>query len=664
MSAISASNPEDSVIFAIESIAGAFIRVLGFCIISVIPLNEFDIIEKMVNSYKLRSSIIALIQLFSVLGVIADKTYMKNEIYFNALVGVAVASFGIEFFAYKPTVSYSQMQLIINSIVCLLGLTIAILNLDTYQQLMTIYALIAAILWFFISFLIIIVGLNDFRKGKYNLLFSNQLLNDEDKDHWGAVSTYNFVYILFFLFMAVMFVRAIGYVMDGQVTVAVYWFLAGIADVLPIIAIGILGQKRCFTLLARYYEYNISTLQRDGACLAQLVSKSVHVHETDVDTKIVWVYRKQDNKRFINNNEVSGFVPVNRRYWMAANPFKLDDKDCKEVTVSRDKNKDQEIVTIKEYEGILIRYESDINTKLVYYFEGSKLITTERAEISNTDTVEKFDQWRDSNFYPNQLVKSVDGSYVVIRREKNEKAVTSSDELIRWANNNMRKLEWGNHSKRLLKRLFKQSPRDIGSAFNCTQCTAREKESLYGLTKSVTKITFEWDKIDFFVSHSWEDDYKAKWASLSKFSDEFYIRNSRFPTYWLDKVCINQKETSRALEVLPINIASSKQVLILMSKTYLNRLWCIWELYTLFTFSSKELAMERLEIVFLDDMDPSTMIDEIEKLTTLKSPIDHSHCFGPDEEYKLRHIIHDVGVENLNEALKAIVLALKSKYLR
>jgi len=619
----------------------------------------------MVSSYKLRSSIIVLIQLFSVLGVIADKTYMKNEQLYNALVAIAVLSFGIEFFAYKPTVSYSQMQLIINSIACLLGLTIAMLDLDTYQQLMTVYTLIAAILWFLISFLILLVGMNDFLKGKYQLLFSNLVLNDEDKDNWGAKSTYNFVYILFFIFMAVMFVRAIGYVIDGDKTVAVYWFLAGIADILPIIAIGILGHKKCFTLLARYYEYNISTLQKDGACLAMLVSKSVHVHDSDTDTKVVWVYRKQDNKRFINNNEVSGFVPVNRRYWMRGDPFKLDDIDSKEVTVSRDKNKDQEIVTIKEYEGILIRYESDINTKLVYYFEGNKLVTTERAEIkSNTDTVEKFDQWRDSNFHPNQVVKSVDGSYVVVRREKNEKAVTSSDELIRWANDNMRKLEWGSHSKRLLKRLFKQSPRDIGSAFNCAQCTCREKESLYALTKQVKKITFEWDKIDFFISHSWEDDYKAKWASLSKFSDDFYIKNNRFPTYWLDKVCINQKETSRALEVLPINIASSKQVLILMSKTYLNRLWCIWELYTLFTFSSKELAMERLEIVFLDDMDPSTMIDEIEKLTTLNSPIDHSHCFGPDEEYKLRHIIHDVGVENLNEALKAIVLALKSKYLK
>ena len=84
----------------------------------------------------------------------------------------------------------------------------------------------------------------------------------------------------------------------------------------------------------------------------------------------------------------------------------------------------------------------------------------------------------------------------------------------------------------------------------------------------------------------------------------------------------------------------------------------------MFTFSSKELAMDRLEIVFLDDIDPISMIDEIEKLTTLKSPIDHSHCFGPDEEFKLRHIIHDVGVENLNEALKAMVLALKSKYVK
>jgi hypothetical protein len=336
-----------------------------------------------------------------------------------------------------------------------------------------------------------------------------------------------------------------------------------------------LGQKKCFTALARYYEYNITTLQKDGACLAQLVSKSVHFHDADDSTRIIWLYRKRENPKLRSNNQFNDKVPVNRQYWMAGQAFSLEEKDSKDIQCALDRSNNQEIIIIKKYEGIQINYANDINPRLVYYFEGNKLLSSEwNIEIQQNDELESFDEWKNSNFDINQIVTCVDGSYVVIKREKNERAVTSKNELIRWANENMRKLEWGENSKKLLKRLFKQSPRDIGSAFNCTHCTLREKERLYSLTKQVTRITFEWDKIDFFISHSWEDDYKKKWSALDKFSDEFYLRKSRFPTYWLDKVCINQKETNRALEVLPINIASSKQVLVLMSETYLKRLVC------------------------------------------------------------------------------------------
>ena len=42
---------------------------------------------------------------------------------------------------------------------------------------------------------------------------------------------------------------------------------------------------------------------------------------------------------------------------------------------------------------------------------------------------------------------------------------------------------------------------------------------------------------DAFMSHSWSDDGKLKYAILREWGDEFEKREGRSPTIWLDKVC-------------------------------------------------------------------------------------------------------------------------------
>jgi hypothetical protein len=112
-----------------------------------------------------------------------------------------------------------------------------------------------------------------------------------------------------------------------------------------------------------------------------------------------------------------------------------------------------------------------------------------------------------------------------------------------------------------------------------------------------------------------------------------------YPTLWLDKVCIDQRNPGHALAVLPINIGACKKVLILLSPSYLTRLWCVWELFALFTFCYKELAVARVQVVPLGD----ARVGEFD--------IDNAHCFDPNEEFKLRQIIHDIGVQRLTECL-------------
>ena len=47
-------------------------------------------------------------------------------------------------------------------------------------------------------------------------------------------------------------------------------------------------------------------------------------------------------------------------------------------------------------------------------------------------------------------------------------------------------------------------------------------------------------EIDFFVSHSWSDDPKAKWDAVQGMRRTFKAKHKREPIVWFDKYCIDQ----------------------------------------------------------------------------------------------------------------------------
>jgi len=93
-------------------------------------------------------------------------------------------------------------------------------------------------------------------------------------------------------------------------------------------------------------------------------------------------------------------------------------------------------------------------------------------------------------------------------------------------------------------------------------------------------------EIDWFVSHSWRDDAKLKWAALVEEADSFKAQNGRWPVIWLDKVCIDQANITQSLKCLPVYVFACKEMLVLGGPTYLSRLWCVWEMYTRFAIAS------------------------------------------------------------------------------
>jgi len=89
----------------------------------------------------------------------------------------------------------------------------------------------------------------------------------------------------------------------------------------------------------------------------------------------------------------------------------------------------------------------------------------------------------------------------------------------------------------------------------------------------------EFDEIDFFISHSWDDDAKDKFDALQKVKMEFEKEHKRTPTVWFDKLCSlrcqNEKKTvDDDLNCLPFFLSGCEKLLVLMGDSYAKDLWC------------------------------------------------------------------------------------------
>lgn len=176
-------------------------------------------------------------------------------------------------------------------------------------------------------------------------------------------------------------------------------------------------------------------------------------------------------------------------------------------------------------------------------------------------------------------------------------------------------------------------------------------QNLFDLSRPVRQV----ERVDFFMSHSWYDDVDAKWTQLERLAQKFQTKHGRAPTFWLDKVCIDQSNIGDGLRVLSVNVMQCRKMLVLCGSSYPYRLWCVWELCTLMSFISLEQAIERIQLVILQD-GPNN--DNLEVL----AHFDHAdaHCYDPNEEFGLRSIIDVVGGDQFNLRVHLIAESLQN----
>jgi len=153
--------------------------------------------------------------------------------------------------------------------------------------------------------------------------------------------------------------------------------------------------------------------------------------------------------------------------------------------------------------------------------------------------------------------------------------------------------------------------------------------------------------IDFFISHSWSDDPAQKYAVLKELAEDFYKKCKRYPFFWLDKLCINQLSISEDLECLPVFVMACKKMLILGGLTYSTRLWCVWEMYVLFSMNDD---VQKLQMLTVGDTPAREQLQNF----SLAS----AHCWSAEDEAMLRSVIGDSGVEGFEDTIHQIALKL------
>jgi hypothetical protein len=264
-------------------------------------------------------------------------------------------------------------------------------------------------------------------------------------------------------------------------------------------------------------------------------------------------------------------------------------------------------------------------------------------------------------------------SEIVEHKLKSQNA--TSEELLEMAVKGLRCIDWDDE---VMERLVLSGP-------VCGEKADSDLNGLFELSRPVR----EGESIDYFLSHSWHDDKTIKLTKLQDFADDFKKRKKRNMTIWLDKVCIDQQNISDGLKVLPINVMACKRMLVLCGDTYCNRLWCVWELCTLFFMKSIEDVLERVVLVPLheDDVNDDDELGDYDQLglgggcfrnaitssaesaRALKTDIvaeleafsiTNAHCYDPNEEDRLKAVIKTVGEAEFHKKVHELGAALRA----
>lgn len=368
---------------------------------------------------------------------------------------------------------------------------------------------------------------------------------------------------------------------DDSYSYDIVLIITGILTLVPPVGLMILGPTNVFNFTSRRFDRDLQNLKDDGKFIAELLDS--------VDAELSqswWVHYDQ-----LSKGQRLGYSD-HRKNWYEGVIVAVDERQ------------------------LTVHILPDENTVL----EGELMFKVPRKVKQKSESRES-----------------------TVRIDDIESPLHEFD-MLTFASNNLRCIEWLNMSEEL----FTKSVRDSTAT------------SLYSLSRPLSGK----ETISFFISHAWDDDGKQKYQKLKVVAESFKSKYGQYPTFWFDKVCFDQNNISDGLKVLPINVMVCNKVLVLYGPSYPTRLWCIWELFVLFSFADTKEAVRRLQLCPLVEG-----ADLSKNLSTFD--VNQAHCYDPNEENKLRKVISassgaqgDVNEFNLKIQKLALHIQKSSNFLK
>lgn len=163
-------------------------------------------------------------------------------------------------------------------------------------------------------------------------------------------------------------------------------------------------------------------------------------------------------------------------------------------------------------------------------------------------------------------------------------------------------------------------------------------------------------EIDYFISHAWADDDDKqrkylKFSALESFAESHREQNGEYPTFWLDRCCLDTVRLEDSFKMLPVNIMKCKKMIILYGENYFKRLWCVWELLTLFALD-ESLIVDKLVILPVNDR--CDFISDIKKFD-----VRNAEAWEPNDCIRLNEVISALGIEEFNNKVRSLATKLK-----
>ena len=181
---------------------------------------------------------------------------------------------------------------------------------------------------------------------------------------------------------------------------------------------------------------------------------------------------------------------------------------------------------------------------------------------------------------------------------------------------------------------------------------SKSPSSSPGIVAATARPLGPGETIDYFLSHSWHDDAPRKCAQLDRLQERYRAAHGgRHPTFWLDKVCIDQGNITDGLKVLVINVMACDKLLVACGKTYVHRLWCVLELFMLFAFGDEEAALRRIEFLPIEEegLDAASICDALAEFK-----LEEARCYDPNEEARLREVMRAVGEDRFVARIRSL----------